>query len=39
MPLDILNIDYETFSHLDLTKVGGDVYSRDVSTEALMAAA
>ena len=35
---DILNIDFETFSETDLTKVGSDVYSRDRSTEVLMAA-
>ena len=38
MALDILNLDYETFSATDLTKVGSDVYSRDPSTECLMAA-
>jgi len=38
MSLDILNLDYETFSAVDLTKVGSDVYSRHQSTEVLMAA-
>ncbi|ARB05699.1 DNA polymerase I [Synechococcus virus S-ESS1] len=38
MSLDELNIDYETFSETDLPKVGSDVYSRDPSTEVLMAA-
>jgi len=32
------HIDYETFSELDLTDVGSDRYSRDDSTEVLMAA-
>ena len=32
------HLDYETFSKLDLTKVGSDRYSRDESTEVLMAA-
>ena len=36
--MDILNLDYETFSAADLTKVGSDVYSKDPSTEVLMAA-
>jgi len=36
--MDELNIDYETFSQLDLTKVGSDQYSRDRSTEVLMGA-
>ena len=38
MPKDELNIDYETFSATDLTKVGSDVYSRDPSSEVMMAA-
>ena len=38
MAKDILNIDYETYSETDLKKVGSDVYSRDPSTEVLMAA-
>lgn len=38
MPLDKLNLDYETFSDTDLKQVGSDVYSRDRSTEVLMAA-
>jgi DNA polymerase len=38
MPKDTLNIDYETFSAADLTKVGSDVYSRHPSTEVLMCA-
>jgi len=33
-----MNIDFETFSDTDLTKVGSDVYSRHESTEVLMAA-
>lgn len=32
------HIDYETFSELDLKEVGSDRYSRDDSTEVLMAA-
>jgi len=36
--MDILGIDYETFSEVDLAEVGGSVYSRDQSTEVLMAA-
>lgn len=35
-PSDILWIDYETSSNLDLKKVGADVYSRHPSTKALM---
>lgn len=38
MALDELNLDWETFSKSDLTKVGSDVYSRDPSTEVLMGA-
>jgi DNA polymerase len=36
--MDILNLDWETFSNVDLSKCGGDVYSRDPSTEILMGA-
>lgn len=32
------HLDYETYSDLDLSKVGSDRYSRDPSTEVLMAA-
>lgn len=32
------HLDYETFSELDLKEVGSDRYSRDESTEVLMAA-
>lgn len=32
------HLDYETFSELDLKEVGSDRYSRDSSTEVLMAA-
>lgn len=32
------HIDYETFSETNLTDVGSDVYSRDKTTEVLMAA-
>ena len=38
MPPIPVSIDYETYSDLDLTEVGGSVYSRDPSTEVLMAA-
>lgn len=31
-------MDYETFSEVDITKAGGDVYARDPSTEILMCA-
>lgn len=37
MPREI-SLDYETFSEVDLTKVGSSVYSRHESTEVLMAA-
>lgn len=38
MAKDRLNIDYETFSEADLSKVGGSRYAKDPSTEVLMAA-
>ncbi len=38
MPKDILGIDYETYSDLDLTKVASSRYSRHRSTEVLMGA-
>lgn len=38
MPEDTLSIDLETYSTADLKKVGGSRYSRDPSTEVLMAA-
>ncbi len=38
MALDILNLDYETFSKTNLKDVGGDFYSRHESTETLMCA-
>lgn len=38
MAKDILRLDYETFSMVDLKKVGGGNYFRDPSTEALMVA-
>lgn len=38
MTMDILSLDYETYSDVDLTEVGSSVYSRDPSTEVLMAA-
>ena len=37
-PKIIMSLDFETFSEVDLTEVGGSVYSRDQSTEVLMAA-
>lgn len=36
--MDVLNIDYETFSEADLTEVGSHNYARHPSTEILMAA-
>lgn len=38
MPKDILGFDYETFSEVDLLKVGTDVYANHPSTELLMGA-
>lgn len=38
MALDEMGYDYETYSELDLTKVGSDVYTRHHSTEVLMGA-
>lgn len=38
MPKDTLSLDYETYSDVDLTKVGSDVYTRHPSTEVLMGA-
>lgn len=35
---DILNLDYETFSETDLTRVGSHNYSKDETTEVLMCA-
>ena len=37
MPTTTLHYDYETYSDLDLPKVGADVYARHESTEVLMA--
>lgn len=36
--MDILGIDYESFSEIDLRACGAAVYARDPSTEVLMAA-
>ena len=38
MDKPILRLDFETFSEVDLTKVGSSVYSRHPSTEVLMLA-
>lgn len=38
MPKDIMSIDFETYSDLDLTKVASSRYSRHRSTEVLMGA-
>ena len=38
MPKDILRIDYETYSDLNLKEVASSRYSRDRSTEVLMGA-